>query len=162
MFFGTTERRAVWLLLSLAASVSAAAQSPKVTKIEPPSWWIGHTINPVRILIRGSGLNGARISARSGVRITNLKTNAAGTYLFADLQIAANAKPGSRQLTIATAGGSTSALFEILKPLPTAGRFQGFSPSDVMYLIMIDRFSDGDASNNDPPQSRGLFDRKNE
>jgi glycosidase len=29
-----------------------------------------------------------------------------------------------------------------------------------MYLIMIDRFSDGDQSNNDPPQSRGLYDRK--
>jgi glycosidase len=30
-----------------------------------------------------------------------------------------------------------------------------------MYLIMIDRFSDGDQSNNDPPQSPGLYDRKN-
>ncbi len=30
-----------------------------------------------------------------------------------------------------------------------------------MYLIMIDRFADGDPSNNDPPQSRGIYDRKN-
>ena len=30
-----------------------------------------------------------------------------------------------------------------------------------MYLIMIDRFADGDQSNNDPPQSRGIYDRKN-
>ena len=30
-----------------------------------------------------------------------------------------------------------------------------------MYLIMIDRFSDGDPTNNDPPQSRGIYDRKN-
>ena len=30
-----------------------------------------------------------------------------------------------------------------------------------MYLIMIDRFSDGDPANNDPPQSRGIYDRKN-
>ena len=30
-----------------------------------------------------------------------------------------------------------------------------------MYLAMIDRFSDGDPSNNDPAQSRGIYDRKN-
>jgi glycosidase len=30
-----------------------------------------------------------------------------------------------------------------------------------MYLIMIDRFSDGDQAINDPPQSRGLYDRHN-
>jgi glycosidase len=29
-----------------------------------------------------------------------------------------------------------------------------------MYLIMIDRFSDGDTANNDPPQSRGIYDRQ--
>jgi glycosidase len=45
--------------------------------------------------------------------------------------------------------------------LNRAGRFQGFSPADVMYLIMLDRFADGDPSNNDPAQSRGLYDRKN-
>jgi len=36
---------------------------------------------------------------------------------------------------------------------------QGFTTDDVMYLIMPDRFSDGDSANNDPPQSRGMYDR---
>jgi glycosidase len=44
----------------------------------------------------------------------------------------------------------------VLAPLNRAGRFQGFSPADVMYLIMIDRFADGDPSNNG-----GIYDRKN-
>ena len=30
-----------------------------------------------------------------------------------------------------------------------------------MYLIMIDRFADGDATNNDPSRSRGIYDREN-
>jgi glycosidase len=46
-------------------------------------------------------------------------------------------------------------------PLARGGRSQGFSPEDIMYLIMIDRFSDGDGANNDPSQSRGLYDREN-
>jgi glycosidase len=41
------------------------------------------------------------------------------------------------------------------------GRFQGFSTSDILYLIMIDRFSDGDPDNNDPPRSGGIYDRRN-
>jgi len=50
-------------------------------------------------------------------------------------------------------------MFRILPPLNRAGRFQGFTTDDVIYLIMTDRFSDGDSSNNDPPASPGLYDR---
>ena len=46
-----------------------------------------------------------------------------------------------------------------MQPLPRAGRFQGFSPDDVIYLIMPDRFANGDPSNDDPAVSHGLFDR---
>ena len=48
----------------------------------------------------------------------------------------------------------------MLPPLSRQGRFQGFSPADVLYLIMPDRFSDGDPANNEPPQSRGIYDRR--
>jgi glycosidase len=49
--------------------------------------------------------------------------------------------------------------FEIYAPLARAGRFQGFTTDDVIYLIMTDRFSDGDPSNDDPPASPGMYDR---
>ena len=49
--------------------------------------------------------------------------------------------------------------FDLLVPLARDGRFQGFSPDDVVYLIMPDRFADGDRTNDDPPKSRGLYDR---
>jgi hypothetical protein len=35
----------------------------------------------------------------------------------------------------------------------------GFSHDDVIYLLMPDRFANGDASNDDPPVSRGMYDR---
>ncbi len=88
-------------------------------------------------------------------------TNARGSYLFMDVWIAPNAPPGQKQIRITAPGGSTNASFETLSPLGRPGRFQGFSPADMMYLIMIDRFADGDKTNNDPPQSKGLYDRGN-
>jgi len=139
-----------------------SAQTPEILKVDPPSWWPLTQLNPVRVMIRGRNLQGARVQAVGpGINIGMTRTNERGTYLFVDVGIANDAAPGKRALSITTPRGSTRAEFEILPPLNRVGRFQGFSPDDVMYLIMIDRFADGDPSNNDPPQSRGIYDRKN-
>jgi glycosidase len=140
----------------------AAQNAPTVLKVEPPNWWVGHSINPVRVLIRGQHLMGAHVEAvGAGLRTGLTRINAAGTYLFVDVLIDEDAKPGRRALRITTSAGTADAPFEISAPLPRTGRFQGFSPDDVVYLIMPDRFSDGDQSNNDPAQSRGLYNRAN-
>ncbi len=140
-----------------------AAQAPEILKIDPPSWWVQSSVNPVRVLIKGRHLNGARLQALgSGLRIVGQpKINQAGTYVFADFSIAPTARAGKRRIRVTTPAGATEAGFDVLPTLNRAGRFQGFSPDDVMYLIMIDRFSDGDQTNNDPPDSRGIYDRDN-
>jgi neopullulanase len=150
---------AVTLLVLLSVASLAAAQ-PRVSKVEPPNWWPGHTWNPVRVLIRGTGLAGARVEAAGdGLTIGLVRVNAAGSYLFVDVAIDPAAAPGPRRLRITTASGATEAPFDISAPLARTGRFQGFSTDDVMYLAMPDRFRDGDPSNNDPSTSPGLFDR---
>ena len=58
-----------------------------------------------------------------------------------------NAQPGRRALRVVTATGATDAPFEITAPLPRAGRFQGFTPDDGIYLIIPVRFADGDSAN---------------
>jgi len=138
------------------------AQGPEILKVDPPSWWPLTQLNPVRLMIRGRNLQGARVKVIGlGIDIGTTRTNERGTYLFVDVGIANDAAPGKRAILITTPRGSTRAEFEILPALNRVGRFQGFSPDDVVYLIMIDRFADGDPSNNDPPQSRGIYDRKN-
>ncbi len=143
-----------------AASVCVAQSAPEVTKVEPPNWWASHSINPVRVLLRGKNLAGARVEAvGTGIRTGLVRINAAGTYLFVDVHIDETAMPGLRRLRVTNAAGTIEAPFEISAPLARAGRFQGFTTDDVMYLIMTDRFSDGDSQNNDPVISRGMFDR---
>jgi glycosidase len=153
----------VSLLLSfvfVAASLCAAQGVPEVSKVEPPSWWAGHSINPVRLMLRGSNLHGARVEAvGEGLRTGLTRVNDAGTYLFVDVSIAPNASPGVRRLRISAGGSTVEAPFEIAAPLARQGRFQGFTTDDVIYFIMPDRFSDGDPSNNNPAKSPGLYDR---
>ena len=54
-------------VVAVCASAFAAARAqnhvPVIDKVEPPSWWAGHTINPVRLLVRGRSLNYVRMSA---------------------------------------------------------------------------------------------------
>lgn len=163
-FVSARKAASAGLLLALACFGSLAkAQTPSVSKVEPPSWWRGSSMNPVRLLIRGTDLKGAQVRAIGpGLRVVGQpKTNERGTYLFVDVAIAPSASAGDRELRITTPAGRTSATFRILPPLNRVGSFQGFSPDDVMYLIMIDRFADGDQSNNNPPESKGIYDRNN-
>jgi glycosidase len=150
----------VWLLTAFSAAPSFAV-APEVLKVEPPNWWVGHSWNPVRVMIRGRHLQGAGVEVRGGgVEVGLTRVNAAGTYLFVDLQLAAGAQPGSRTLRIVGRQGATEASFPLLAPLPRQGRFQGFSPDDVIYLLMPDRFANGDPANDEPAVSSGLLDRK--
>ena len=145
----------------LVLPFGASGAVPMVSKVEPPNWWVGHTLNPVRLLIHGSGLQDGTVGTPKGLTATKVRVNEGGTYLLVDVDISKSLAPGGYPLEINTHEGVTTAPFRLEMPLPTEGRFQGFSPDDVIYLIMSDRFANGDPSNDDPAISRGLFDRKN-
>jgi len=140
------------ILLNLCLVFTVAAQAPEILQVDPPSWWIGSSMNPVRVMIRGRNLQGARVQV-PGLRVGVPKVNERGTYIFVDVFITS---AGERSIIVTTPKGSARAPFEVLGPLNRVGRFQGFSAADVLYLIMIDRFADGDPSNNG-----GIYDRKN-
>jgi len=146
------------ILVNLCLVFTVAAQAPEIVKVDPPSWWVGSSLNPVRVMIRGRNLQGARVEVvGEGLRVIGPpRVNERGTYLFVNVSIAPNAPVGERRISVTTRHGNARAPFEVLGPLNRTGTFQGFSPADVMYLIVIDRFADGDSSNNG-----GIYDRKN-
>lgn len=144
---------------SLRASEVQASAAPAITKMDPPNWWVGFTPH-VMILAAGENLGGATVTCdRDGVRLTQSKVTAGGKYLFLWLEIAPDARAGDAAIQIATPSGKTSVNFSLLAREPSQGKFQGFSPDDAIYLIMPDRFADGDPSNDPPPASPGTYDR---
>lgn len=148
----------------LAVVLSTAAQAaPKIAKVEPPNWWIGLP-NPM-VMFTGENLEHARVStAAPGIRIRRTSPGRNGHYLFAWLDIGKAAVPGPVTLTVSTQNGKRSAPWELQRRSP-AGRtfvpnqgFNGFGTDDVIYLIMPDRFADGDPGNNFP--ASGTYDRR--
>jgi glycosidase len=145
------------VLLCAVCLRAAFAAAPAVTKVEPPDWVAEPGGVTLRMLVTGHDLAGA--SVKSEFPASRVTVSTGGTHLFVDLTLPPNAAPGAHPLQIVTADGSVEAPFSIAPPLPPAGRFQGFSNDDVLYLIMPDRFSNGDPSDDDPAVSRGLHDR---
>ncbi len=148
-------------LAALALNAGAAAgQAPVVDKVDPPDWWAGSSVNPVRLLIHGRNLRGATLTCPR-LACSGVKVSAAGTHVFANVAIPRGLPSGSYPLTLRTGSGQATVPFTLAAALPRAGRFQGFGSDDVIYLIMPDRFADGDVANDDPASSRGLHDRAN-
>jgi glycosidase len=149
------------LLTAYCLLLTIQAQTPTVEKIEPPNWWANYSINPVRVLVRGTNFSGANVLSpnNSGLKAYNFRASENGHYLFFDVEIAPETKAGKYNFKIETKNGFADAPFEISEKLPRQNRFQGYTPDDVIYFLMPDRFADGDQSNNDPQKSKGLYDR---
>lgn len=49
-------------VIAAYAPTAPSSLAPQVVKVEPPNWWAGHSLNPVRLLARGANLHGARVT----------------------------------------------------------------------------------------------------
>jgi len=76
MTFTKKHKRSLLSFLCILCFFVAAYGQPSVTKVDPPSWWAKHSINPVRLLVRGSNLRGAH------VRSLNPELRASGVSLL--------------------------------------------------------------------------------
>ncbi|HKM46155.1 MAG TPA: alpha-amylase family glycosyl hydrolase, partial [Terriglobales bacterium] len=149
-------------LLALPAwpqSDARAGQAPVVHKIEPPNWWVNYTPE-LTLLLTGENLSGARVeSPTKGLTPLSAEASANGHYLFVHLQLSSDLPSGTIPLHLVTSAGSTTVPLPLLARTDPRGHFAGFSRNDVIYLIMPDRFADGDPSNDRPNGSTGVYDR---
>jgi neopullulanase len=93
------------------------------------------------------------------VTVLGTEGSANGHYLFVHLQLSAELPAGTVRLHLNTAAGSTTVPLPLLGRADSRDRFEGFSRDDVVYLIMPDRFADGDPANDRPAASNGRYDR---
>jgi glycosidase len=129
-----------------------AATAPCIDKVDPPGWWSG--LPSPMLLLHGVHLSGARFFVSGkGVSITQTKIMPNGHYAFLWLSTR-GADPQAIRIRVTSPAGSATAPFQLERRMPAA--HAGFSASDAMYLIMTDRFADGDLSNDPQPSEREL------
>jgi glycosidase len=145
--------------LLAAPQAAPAAEPPKVTKVEPPNWWIGLTPD-LLVLLSGHGLQVTKAACNlPEVLVERTQATHGGDYLFIWLKFGAKLRSGTLVCHLTTLGGETSFELPISNREPTAQRFHGLNGDDVLYLIMPDRFADGDPTNDEPREFPGTHDR---
>lgn len=145
------------LLLALGA-VRCLAQTapPRIDKIDPPDWFTG--MPDALLLVHGEHLENTRFAFRARVSagrkptdlVQKTSVSANGHWAFVTLA-STTARAGQFELFADNTQGSTSAGYRISPRRKTAGQPKGFSSADVMYLVMPDRFADGDPANDQVP-----------
>jgi neopullulanase len=151
---------ALTVVLSLA-SAALPGNAPQVSKVEPPNWWTGFQ-PAVMVLLYGEHIAGANISVNyPGASVAKLLTQPDGKHAFVWLSLDPATRPGNISIRVKTASGETYATLALLARSSQEGKFQGITPDDVIYLIMPDRFADGDPGNNQPKgAASGTYDRR--
>ena len=135
--------------------------APVVTKVEPPSWWINLT-SEVMLLVTGHNLKATEVACNlHTIVVERTRATARGDYLIVWLKIGAGTRSGTVVCRATTPTGTTSFELPLANRAMKLGRFQGLSREDVIYLIMPDRFANGDPTNDEPAEARGMHDRSN-
>jgi neopullulanase len=135
------------------------AHTPVVKKVEPPSWWVGLTPD-VMLLLSGKNLEATHVSCNlQDVIVGRTQSTSSGNYLFVYLKFGPALKSGTAVCRITTPKGQTSIELPIAARKAILGRNQGLSLDDVLYLIMPDRFANGDPTNDEPAEFPGSYDR---
>lgn len=128
------------------------SQSFMVEKIEPPNWWVGMKSDTLQLMVYGENLNDVEVkSVEDKIDILEVHQSQSSGYLFITLDLNKISEISSDyKFPLLFSKNSDALIFNypFLKREETSNQFQGFDNNDVLYLIMADRFSDGNPSNN--------------
>jgi glycosidase len=131
---------------------ASSVDAPQIDKIDPPDWFAG--LPDPMLLVHGENLAHAHFAVQAhGVKLLRTQPSANGHWAFLWLQTK-SAAPQALTVTATTARGSARKPFTLARRVSDPDAHRGFSSSDVMYLIMTDRFADADPSNDGPGADR--------
>ena len=126
------------------------AQEYKVHGVYPANWWIGMKNPNLQVMLYGTNIQENTVSIKyAGVKLTKVHKPENRNYLFVDLVISSTAKPGNVKIHLKNDNGEQDALLELRnRRIGNGTAFaQGVTSKDLVYLLMPDRFSNGDPTN---------------
>lgn len=136
------------LLFLITFSASIFAQ---IDRMEPPFWYEGMNKSEVQVLFYGKNIAQNSVSISNNVVITNVTKTENPNYLFVTIDTK-NVTAQELQFTFTNGKKSFKRNFEIKKRRPNSALRKSFDASDVMYLLMPDRFANGNPNNDSSPE----------
>ena len=148
----------ILLLICLIYSIIGFSQTPSVQRIDPTNWFVGMKNPKLQLLVYGKNINDCEVKINyPGVTLEKVNKVENPNYLFLDLNIAPETQAGQFTVelskTIQVQKGKKKFIDQIIKisqPFqlkPRTQKPQEINSKDFVYLILPDRFSNGDLSN---------------
>ena len=146
-----------------------AYAAPKIEQVEPLNWWTNME-TPLTVLFHGQDLRDAQVSVQQVVKgkamrgachglVPRSQHNAESpNYLFVDFGVF---EPGVYRINLQKGKKKATYDYTIAERRAGSRERKSFDASDVIYLIMSDRFVDGDESNNSTANTREKGDKAN-
>jgi glycosidase len=135
-----------------------AAAFAQHADLYPSNWWIGMKWNKVQVLVHGDyDLSQTKVEiSHPGVKLDKVTVLENPHYLALDVTVSPKSKPGNVRVDLISHGKTNSANWPLKARRTEKGKSyaQGITASDFIYLLMPDRFSNGDPSNDRVPGMR--------
>ena len=141
-----------WVKVSLSLKApwnwNIVTSSDLVSRVEPPLWWVGMK-TPLQLLVQGKDISTWDLSLEGGkgISIKEIHKAESPNYLFVDIAFAPDAAAGTVNLRFSREGETFTVPYRILEREENSAQRKSFTTADAIYLVMPDRFVNGDPSN---------------
>ncbi len=134
------------MALMAGTALFGAAKAPMVTNVEPPYWWTGMANDTLQVMITGPGVADAKVEVEyPGVTLAENTRLESPNYKFLYFVLSSDAKPGTMDIKLTEGRRSHTIKYQLKQRTQPASDYRGFDASDVLYLLMPDRFAQGAA-----------------
>jgi glycosidase len=130
----------------------------QIDRVEPPFWWSDMNLSEVQIMFYGKNINQNEISVSKGLTIKSVQKTENPNYLF----VTVDTKNVAAQEFVFTFknGKNTFTQNYSLKARKENSKFRkSYDSSDVIYLIMPDRFANGNPNNDNSKSTKEISNR---
>ena len=135
-------------MMAVAIGVIASHAAVKVDRIEPTNWFVGLKDASVQLMVYGDGIRDAEVAIDyAGVTIDSLVRLDSPNYLLIYLNTR-GAQPGTMDITFKQGRSKKKVQYQLLAREMSGAQRMGFTNADVLYMLMPDRFADGNPANN--------------
>ena len=144
----------ILLSLSLILSLMTANAAVKVDRIDPTNWFVGMKDPSLQLMVYGEGIRSAEVTTDyAGVKVDSIVRLDSPNYLLVYLNLD-GAQPGEMTLNFKNGKQTKKVKYELKAREMSGDKRMGFTNADVLYMLMPDRFADGDPKNNN---IKGLY-----
>ncbi|MCD8173752.1 MAG: cyclomaltodextrinase N-terminal domain-containing protein [Alistipes sp.] len=146
------------LLLSSTMLFFLHGKAQHIERAEPLNWWTCMN-TPLQVMFHGQNIGGAEVKIDGeGMEITGVHTADSPNYLFVDLDVK---EPGDYTFEFKLGKKSFTYPYNISVRREGSRYRDSFSSKDFVYLVMPDRFANGDPSNDGTDDTVEKPDRSN-